>query len=435
MKWNKLSRKQLQLLTWWTPQSPFCECSGVIAEGAIRSGKTIVGSLSFVLWSMNSFKKEQFAICGKTIGSLRRNVLNPLKEVLVNRGYSVVERKGENYMIVSDGSTSNVYYFFGGRDERSQDLIQGITLGGIFLDEVALMPRSFVEQAMARCSVNGSKFWFNCNPESPQHWFYVEHVQKWEEHNYLRLHFNLEDNLSLSSEVIERYKTMFQGIFYRRFILGEWAAADGVIYDCFDVERNTYTEATRNEAVPVAIRENDLANGGTPFYAADYGVFNPCVFLECYKIRKRNDPVPYFYIDNEYYYDGRKSMKQLSDEEYVTNFVSFVDGKYMKSVIIDPSASSLIVSLRKKGYPVTKANNDVYEGIRRVYALMSTGHLLINKDRCPHLVQELGLYVWNEKRSENGKEEPVKANDHCCDALRYFVSSTTYKAEIYGSAI
>ena len=433
MKWNRLSKKQMQLLTWWMSQSPFSKCQGVIAEGAVRSGKTICGSLSFLIWSMESFRKQQFAICGKTIGSLRRNVITPLKEILLNRGYTVVERKGENYMIVSKKGVSNTYYFFGGRDERSQDLIQGITLAGIFLDEVALMPQSFVEQAMARCSVSGAKLWFNCNPEGPQHWFYVNHVKEWKKLNYLRIHFDLEDNLSLSQETISRYKTMFQGIFYKRFILGEWAAADGVIYDCYDEEKNTYTMQSRDTVVPIGIRENDPVNGGTPFYAADYGVFNPCVFLECYKYRKRGEAIPYFYVDNEYYYDGRKSMKQLSDEEYVKGFTSFVDDKeQIKSVIVDPSASSLIVSLRHSGYSVMKANNDVYEGIRRVYALMSTGHLLINRDRCPHLIQELGLYIWNEKRSDNGKEEPVKANDHCCDALRYFISTTTSKYEIYG---
>nr|DAJ94246.1 MAG TPA: large terminase [Caudoviricetes sp.] len=430
MKWSKLSNKQMQLLTWWMPESPFSKSNGVIAEGAVRSGKTIVGSFSFMLWSMSVFKNSQLAICGKTIGSLRRNVLTPLKEILVNRGYSVIERKGENYMIVSKGKTSNVYYFFGGRDERSQDLVQGITLAGVFFDEVALMPQSFVEQCMARCSISGAKLWFNCNPSSPSHWFYITHVLKWQERKYLRIHFNIEDNLSLSEDTIERYKSMFQGIFYKRFILGEWAAADGVVYDCFDVNKNTYTEESRDAVLPISIRENDAANGGRAIYGCDYGVYNPCVYLEGYKFRKNGDRTPYFYIDKEYYYDGRKSMKQKTDEEYANDFVSFADGKDIRYVIVDPSASSFIMSLRRKGMPTLKARNDVEDGIKMVYALMSTGHILINKDKCPKLIQELGLYIWDEKKAEKGKEEVVKQNDHCCDALRYLVASVTNSYEV-----
>lgn len=433
MKWERLSKKQLQLFTWWMPNSPKKECQGVICEGSIRSGKTIVGSISFMLWSMFSFNNQQFAICGKTIGSLRRNVLTPLKENLLNRGYKVLERKGENYMIVSDGNVTNIYYFFGGRDESSQDLVQGITLAGIFLDEVALMPRSFVEQVMARCSVDGSKYWFNCNPEGPAHWFYTNHVLKAEELNYVRIHFMLEDNLSLSESIIERYKKMFKGIFYKRFILGEWAFADGVIYDCFTECKNTYTDGDRDYVVPIAIREHDTMNGGKCFIGCDYGIYNPNVFLEGYKIRKPNESVPYFYIENEYYYDGRSSMKQKTDKEYVEDFISFVDNKPYQAVIVDPSASSLIAAFRNSGINVMKAKNDVADGIRMVYTLLASGHILINKDKCPKLVQELGLYVWNEKRSEKGVEEPVKANDHCCDALRYLIATTTNKFEIYGA--
>ncbi len=414
------------------PDSPYSKAVGVIAEGAVRSGKTLIMSFGFILWSMSSFDRQQFAICGKTVGSLRRNVLTPLSEVLRGRGYKVIDRKGENYMVVSKGKKRNTYYFFGGRDERSQDLIQGITLAGLLLDEVALMPRSFVEQAMARCSVDGAKYWFNCNPEGPHHWFYVEHVLKYKEMKYIRIHFNIEDNLSLSKETIERYKNMFHGIFYKRFILGEWAFANGVIYDCFTKEKNTYSNAERDAVLPIAIKENDMINGGRPWIASDYGVFNPMVYLECYKIRKQGESIPYYYVENEYYYDGRKAMRQKSDEEYVEALSQFTNGKEIKGLIIDPSASSLIVAARKKNYIVKKANNDVNEGIRMVYALMSIGHILINRDNCKNLVAELGLYIWNEKLGEKGKEEPIKANDHACDALRYMISTTTAKYEVFG---
>ena len=430
MKWNKLSRKQLQLLTWWMPNSPFKNANGVIAEGAIRSGKTTVGSLSYILWSMSTFKNQQFIISGKTIGSLRRNVITPLKDILYARGYSVFERKNDNVLVVSDGKVRNTYFLFGGRDERSQDLVQGITAAGAFLDEVALMPQSFVEQVLARCSVEGSKLWFNCNPEGPSHWFYINHVLKYKEHKYVRIHFNIEDNLSLSEDIVERYKNTFTGIFYERFILGKWAFADGVIYDCYTEAKNTYTEANKKDVLPISILENDIINGGTPFYGCDYGIYNPQVFLEGYKIRKPGDRIPYFYIENEYYYDGRKSMKQKTDGEYVSDFISFVDSKRYKQVIIDPSASSLIAAMRSEGIEVMKAKNDVNDGIRIVYELMASGHILINKDKCPKLISELGLYIWNDKKTDRGIDEPVKQNDHCCDALRYLINTTTNKYEV-----
>lgn len=430
MKWNKLSKKQLQLLTWWMSNSPFKNANGVIAEGAIRAGKTIVGSLSYILWSMSTFKNQQFIISGKTIGSLRRNVITPLKDILYARGYNLFERKNENVLVVSDGKNRNTYFLFGGRDERSQDLVQGITAAGAFLDEVALMPQSFVEQVLARCSVEGSKLWFNCNPEGPSHWFYINHVLKYKEHKYVRIHFNIEDNLSLSEDIVERYKNMFTGIFYERFILGKWAFADGVIYDCYTEAKNTYTEANKKDVLPISILENDIINGGAPFYGCDYGIYNPQVYLEGYKIRKQNDPIPYFYIENEYYYDGRKSMKQKTDSEYVSDFISFVDNKRYKQVIIDPSASSLIAAMRSEGIEVMKAKNDVNDGIRIVYELMASGHILINKDRCKNLISELGLYIWNEKKTDRGIDEPVKQNDHCCDALRYLINTTTSKYEV-----
>ena len=102
----------------------------------------------------------------------------------------------------------------------------------MFLDEVALMPQSFVNQALARCSVKGSKYWFNCNPEGPNHWFKVEWIDKKKEKNILHLHFTMDDNPSLDEETKDRYKRMFVGVFYQRFILGLWVLAEGIIYPC-----------------------------------------------------------------------------------------------------------------------------------------------------------------------------------------------------------
>ena len=170
-RFQPFSRKQKQILTWWLPESGVSDADGIIADGAIRSGKTVCMSLAFVQWSMHSFNGQNFGMCGKTVGSFRRNVLSVLKQMLPARGYTIRDRRTDNLVVISRGHTENYYYIFGGKDEGSQDLVQGITLAGILLDEIALMPESFVNQATGRCSVDGSKFWCNCNPAGPEHWF------------------------------------------------------------------------------------------------------------------------------------------------------------------------------------------------------------------------------------------------------------------------
>lgn len=175
---SPFSQKQKQVLTWWCEGSPVHDKDGIIADGAIRSGKTISMSLSFAMWAMSTFNGQNFAMCGKTIGSFRRNVLFWLKLMLRSRGYSITDHRADNLLTIRKKGKENYFYIFGGKDERSQDLIQGITLAGVFFDEVALMPESFVNQATGRCSVKGSKFWFNCNPDGPYHWFKLNWIDK-----------------------------------------------------------------------------------------------------------------------------------------------------------------------------------------------------------------------------------------------------------------
>jgi len=218
MKYQKLSKRQLLAMTWWNRPS-FKHLDGIICDGSIRSGKTVSMSVGFVLWAMAAFDGAVFGICGKTIESLRRNLITLLPTWLEGI-VTIKERRNENKLVVSVNGRTNRFYLFGGRDESSYALIQGITLAGVMFDEVALMPRSFVEQAMARCSVEGSKFWFNCNPESPQHWFFTEWVCKSLERNVLHLHFTMKDNLSLATPIRRRYEGLYSGVFYQRYILG-----------------------------------------------------------------------------------------------------------------------------------------------------------------------------------------------------------------------
>lgn len=418
IKYVAFSKKQLQLLTWWTDESPYHDLNGVIAEGAIRAGKTIIMGLSFILWSMQKSSDINYAICGKTVASTRRNIIEPLIEMLKQRKFKVIDRKTEGKLIVIKNNNKNTYYIFGGKDEGSASLIQGITLGGVLFDEVALMPRSFVEQAMARCSVNGSKYWFNCNPEGPQHWFYVEHILKWKERKYIRIHFCLEDNPSLSKERIDNYKSLYTGIFYKRFILGEWAFANGIVYDMV-TDENFYYNSNRKSVVPIKIIENDIK----PYYGVDFGTANPQVYLEVYKYVDYDKKEMCFYVENEYYWNSRKKLMQKTPDEYVSDFNNWC--KEFSYLIIDPSATPLKAAHRKYGHNVINAKNNVEEGIIGLSTLFANKMIKINKDNCPNLCAELGLYRWNEKKLNNGVEEVLKENDHCCDALRYAIMTST----------
>lgn len=235
-KFAPFSIKQKKLLTWWQSNSPVSDYDGIIADGAIRSGKSLAMSISFVFWAMSTFNQMNFAMCGKTVGSLRRNVLSELKKVLPSRGYSVHDRRADNIVVITRGNVENYFHIFGGKDEASQDLIQGITLAGILFDEVALQVQSFVEQGCARCSVEGSKYWFNCNPGHPRHWFNMTYICERLTKNLLYLHFTMDDNLSLSEYIKDRYKRMYSGVFALRYILGLWVRAEGAIYTMFNLK-------------------------------------------------------------------------------------------------------------------------------------------------------------------------------------------------------
>ena len=401
------SQKQRKVLNWWCPDSPVKDYDGIIADGAIRSGKTISMSLSFALWAMSSFNGQNFGMCGKTIGSFRRNVLFWLKQMLTSRGYRVIDHRADNLVVVSKGDTENYFYIFGGKDERSQDLIQGITLAGVFFDEVALMPESFVNQATGRCSVDGSKFWFNCNPDGPYHWFKVNWIDRRKEKRLLYLHFTMDDNLSLSEKVKERYRNMYTGVFFKRYILGLWCMAEGIIYDMFDPDRHVK---------PIKAFFRKLVDGNR-YVSIDYGTQNATAMLLW---NKGIDGI--WYCIREYYYSGRDKGKQKTDSEYADDLGKWLEGTEIRALIVDPSAASFIAELRKRGYKVLPARNDVLDGIRLVGTKLNRD-CIIFAESCVNTIKEFGSYVWDQKAAERGEDKPVKEHDHGVDAVRYFVST------------
>lgn len=388
-----ISEKQLKILAF-----PYTKYEAIICDGAIRSGKSSIMMWAFVKWGMMNFDGQRFAICGKSVDSCIKNVIQPfLAMSLARETYRLRWRRIDKVLEVQNGNITNLFEVFGGKDESSFALIQGRTLAGVLLDEVALQPRSFVEQALARCSVSGSRFWFNCNPGPPSHWFYQEWIKQTKRHKALHLHFLLEDNPALDPEIVERYKNTYAGVFYRRYILGEWCVADGLVYPMFDKAKHIATEQH---------------SGGVYYISIDYGTLNPTA-MGLWQLRNGKAVML-----KEYYYDGRKQKRQKTDEEYADDLEAFAEGYQIERVIVDPSAASFKETLRRRGkFAVMDANNAVLDGIRLTGSLLLAGRILFDAS-CENTFDEFGSYCWDEKKETDAV---VKESDHAMDMIRYFV--------------
>ena len=405
MEYTPFSPKQRQVLTWWMPGNPNAQMEALICDGAVRSGKTMAMGLSFFLWAQTCFDGQRFGVCGKTIQSLRRNVLSEILPRLEGLGAVWKEKRSENLVTVSFLGHRNQFYIFGGRDESSASLIQGITFAGVLLDEVALMPRSFVEQACARCSVSGSRLWFNCNPAGPGHWFYREWIQKARERNCLRLQFLMEDNPSLSQAIRRRYERIYSGVFHRRYILGQWVQAEGRVYDFFQPEM----------AQPAP------CDGFEKWYiSCDYGTVNP-TSMGLWGLRKG-----IWYRVKEFYFDSRHQQRQMTDEESAAALKDLAGDRKIAAVIVDPSAASFMEVLRRRGWRVIKADNDVLSGIRQTGDALKEGKIVICRG-CADWLREVEEYVWD--LSAGAGDRVKKEHDHAMDDTRYFVATVLGRSE------
>lgn len=397
-QFSKFSQKQLELLSWWCADSPHHSRDAIICDGAIRSGKTVCMSLSFIFWAFYRFCDQSFALCGKTVTGLRRNVVTPLLPLLREMGFQCNEQISKHLLEITKGGRTNRFYYFGGKDESSAALIQGMTLAGVMLDEVALMPRSFCEQAIARCSVSGSRLWFNCNPEHPAHWFYTEWILKHEEKNCLYLHFTMDDNPSLSDAMRARYRSLYSGAFYARFIEGKWTCCDGLVYPFFDA---TYLYDPPTACTRFAV-------------SCDYGTVNPTSM----GLWGHREGV--WYRIDEFYHDSKAKGFQMTDAEYYRSLCTLIGDRTVDFVVVDPSAASFIACIRQHGkFPVRRADNDVLGGIRKTSDALKSRTVRICRT-CPDILREFSLYRWDESARYDAVK---KEHDHAMDDLRYFVAA------------
>ena len=387
MTFKKLSPKQKTVFKWCYKD----DYKAIICDGAVRSGKTICMITSFILWAMRRFDGATFGICGKTVRSAERNIIMPLQSIVdITHYFKVTYTRSVNLLTVEGMGKKNYFYVFGGKDESSYMLIQGITLSGVFFDEVALMPRSFVEQAVTRTlSVEQAKLWFNCNPDNQFHWFYTEWIQKADEKNALHLHFLMSDNPILSPAQLESAEKQFTGVFHDRYIKGLWVLAEGVIYDMFSKQKHVLSELPK------------IDDNNAKYISVDYGTLNPTAFLLWEKAKDGR-----WICTKEYYYDGRLKGVQKTDEEYAEDMIEFIGDKKIRLIIVDPSAASFIACLRRKGLPVGKADNDVLEGIRFTSSLLE-GEKIAFMNCCTNAISEFSAYVWDEKAAKHGEDKPI----------------------------
>lgn len=400
MTFAKLSKKQKTVFKWCYKS----DYKALICDGAVRSGKTICMITSFILWAMRHFDGATFGICGKSVGSAERNVIMPLQSVAdITHYFKVTYTRSIHLLTVEGMGKVNYFYIFGGKDESSYMLIQGITLSGIFLDEVALMPRSFVEQAITRTlSVEGSRYWFNCNPDSSEHWFYKEWILKAEERNALHLHFLMSDNPVLSQKQLDEAERQFSGVFHDRYIKGLWVLAEGLVYPMFNKNKHVL---------------EDYTPSADAFYyiSCDYGTLNPCSMGLWAVEREKAVRI------KEYYHDGRNKGVQKTDEEYYKALEKLADGFNIQFVIVDPSASSFITTIKQHGkFRTRKADNAVLDGIRRTSTLIDNDRIFICKC-CKDIIREFSLYCWDSEKLHE-KDTVIKENDHAMDDMRYFVN-------------
>lgn len=394
-----ISDKQRKILAF-----PYSRYDALICDGAVRSGKTSIMMVAFIDWAMREFSGQRFGICGKTVDSAVKNIVVPyISMSYAKEHYTLRWRRSDKLLEVKRGAVTNWFEVFGGKDESSFMLIQGRTLAGVLLDEVALMPQSFVEQALARCSVDGARMWFSCNPGNPQHWFYVNWILRHKEHNALYLHFSMRDNPGLSERTIQRYESMYSGVFYQRYIEGRWVAAEGMVYPMFNADLHLTDEQ---------------GGPGTYYLSMDYGTINPTA-MGLWRLHDGQA-----IMEREYYHNSRETHQQKTDEEYYQDLDAFIGDTPVQRIIIDPSAASFRECIRRHGkYRVMDADNSVLDGIRFTGTLLSQGKIKIHRS-CVNTIAEFGAYLWDDKATE---DKVIKDHDHSMDQMRYFCQTLRRK--------
>ncbi len=423
-----ISAKQQKILAF-----PYSKYDALICDGAVRSGKTSIMMWAFVRWAMESFSGQRFGVCGRTVDSCTKNIIVPFTTMsLAKERYIIRWRRGDKVMEVRRGAVTNYFEVFGGKDEASYTLIQGRTLAGVLLDEVVLMPQSFVEQALARCSVDGARLWFSCNPGSPHHWFYQEWIKRHREHNALYLHFEMRDNPGLSEKTLARYENMYAGIFYDRYVRGMWVAAEGVVYKDFANDTEKYLIGD-----PLEWAEENDTKFSVISIGVDFGGTKSATKFQATGITKdfRVVALEEDYIKNE------EIDPDALNRRFAT-FCQLITSKYGYSQTRADSAETVLIRgldhTAQKMHLGTQVKNamklQITDRIRLVMLLMKQGRFKVSRS-CPHLIDALQTAIYDPTKFADERLDDGTSDIDSLDAFEYSIEPYYKDLERAGNMI
>ncbi len=364
-----------------------------LLEGSVRSGKTWISLVLWAFWVSQQPKDRAFLMVGKTLTSLRRNCLDLLESLVGKRNFSYSLPRKEAQLF------GRLIYLEGVNDARAESKIRGMTLGGAYCDELTLFTEDFFSMLLSRLSEAGAKLIATTNPDSPSHWLKLNYIDRQSELDMVVLSFLIDDNTHLDAEYVRQLKREYTGVFYDRFILGLWKVAEGLVYPMFDRKKHIISK---------------YDDRGLWYISIDYGTMNPCSMgLWCISngVAVRTA---------EFYHDGRRTRRQLTDEEYYTELEKLAGKRMIQHIIVDPSAASFIACIRRHGrFRVRGAENDVVPGIRATGSMLQAGKVLIHES-CVDCIREIQSYSWDTK---SGEDKVIKENDHAMDDMRYFCNT------------
>ena len=358
-----------------------------ILDGSVRSGKTVITFILWGLWVATMPIDKTYLMTARTLTTLKRNCLEPMVQFFgaENFQYSISSKQGRLF--------GRNIQFEGANDAQAEAKIRGLTLQGAYVDEITLVPEDYFTMLLSRLSEKDAKLFGSTNPDSPSHWLKKKYIDRADELSIYYDTYVIDDNTFLDPEYIKSIKNEYVGVFYDRFILGKWVIAEGLVYE--------FGEENITDEIPVT---------GEYYVSCDYGTMNPfSAGLWCVNGDKA-------VRIKEYYYNGRETNAQRTDEEYVDDVERLIEGYNVRKIIVDPSAASFIAALKKRNHNVLRANNDVMDGIRTVARFLKKGNIKIHRS-CKDAINEFGLYSWNDKSVEDAV---IKENDHAMDDIRYF---------------
>ena len=402
------SPKQLELFKFG-----FSKYDGVIADGTIRSGKTSSMSIAFILWAMSEFKNKNFIIASKSVSSAERNIIKPLMNIkYLHKQFDIAYYTSTHTLKVTRGRNTQYFYVFGGKDEASYQTVQGITSAGAFLDEVVLMPESFVNQVLARCSVPRSKYWFSCNPESPKHWFKQEWVNKAKDKNVKYIHFTMKDNPSLTDEIVQRYENMYEGVFYQRYILGQWVRAEGIIYNKFadNLERYLIDKVPDNLILINVGVDFGGNKSGTTFVATGFTPhLRDVIVLEAERIEEELSPET---LDKKF-----STFAKMVYAKYEKLFTTRCDNA---EPVLIRGLKNIAIKDRLKTNIKRALKKPIKDRIELVQRLLGTDRLKMLRHSTIPLQKGLSQAVWSEKK-EGVRLDDGTSDIDILDAFEYSI--------------